>query len=334
MPGYVQHWKVTNGNITNPANLPIDNTGSGSAYAPPGNRLIAAITVRRGGDVFTAPSNWTEIYAWSDTTFAGAVYERIATGDANDDFDIAYTDAGESSTLVMEFDVGGTTGAALDFAVDTSESTNTSATSVGDGAVGDPGVTPQWLEVAILSLYDIDFWTSDNISAGISYTSGFTNVVYNSAEIALNPLTAMASRVDGGGSSTCVWSTTETGGRAVAGIVLVKITPSGEFPSGYYPERSYTIERDNNVIVDYLDSGAPRQRVISVSQFVTINIEFKYLSLTQKNTLKDWLSTNKGAVVTWTIDGINYSGYIIGSHSEVMLSNTYNVRITYRAQEV
>ena len=106
------------------------------------------------------------------------------------------------------------------------------------------------------------------------------------------------------------------------------------FPSGYNLERSSTFTHDNNVKVDLMDDGEPRQREMGADAFVSIACEFKYLTLTEKDTLKSFLTTNRAATITWTIDSLDYSGVFVGGHRESMTGALYNLSFTYRAKEV
>jgi len=106
------------------------------------------------------------------------------------------------------------------------------------------------------------------------------------------------------------------------------------FPSGYNLERSSAFTHANNVRVDMMDDGEIRQREMGADSFVTIGCEFKYLSLSEKNTLKSFLITNRAETITWTIDSIDYSGVFVGGHKETMTGPLYNLSFTYRAKEV
>jgi len=106
------------------------------------------------------------------------------------------------------------------------------------------------------------------------------------------------------------------------------------FPAGYDLERSSQFSFDANTAVDVMSDGSTRVRSMGATQYVTIRCEFRYLTLTEKNTLTAFLLTNKATVITWTIDGTDYSGYVMGRHTETMSGNRYTVRFTYRAEEV
>lgn len=106
------------------------------------------------------------------------------------------------------------------------------------------------------------------------------------------------------------------------------------FPTGYNLSRDSVFTRDTNVLVDYLDDGEPRQRQLGADTFVSIRCRLPYLTLSQKNTLKSFLITNRAETITWTIDSINYSGVFVGDHVETMTGNLYSIEFVYRAKEV
>lgn len=106
------------------------------------------------------------------------------------------------------------------------------------------------------------------------------------------------------------------------------------FPSGYNLERSSVFKHDSNADVDIMDDGSFRQRLYGVTTYVEIDCRFKYLSLSDKNTLKSFLVGARDDTVTWTIDSIDYSVVIMAGHRESMTGALYNIQFTYRAEEV
>ena len=106
------------------------------------------------------------------------------------------------------------------------------------------------------------------------------------------------------------------------------------FPTGYNLSRDSVVTRDSNVHVDFLDDGEARQRQLGADAFVTIRCKLPYLTLSQKNTLKSFLLTNRAETITWTIDSIDYSGVFVGDHTETMTGNLYTLEFVYRAREV
>lgn len=106
------------------------------------------------------------------------------------------------------------------------------------------------------------------------------------------------------------------------------------FPTGHNLERSTTFTRDSNIQADILADGETRLRDLGPDTFVTIACKFLYLSLADKNTLKNFLITNRTETITWTIDGIDYSGVFVGDHTETMKGPRYSLSFQYRAKEV
>ena len=99
-------------------------------------------------------------------------------------------------------------------------------------------------------------------------------------------------------------------------------------------DRASTFTHLSMVETDVMDDGSTRQRVMSAGEYVVIDCRFKYLTLTNKNTIKAFLSTNRANAFAWTIDGIDYSGVVDGGHKESMTGPLYNLSFKYYAREV
>lgn len=99
-------------------------------------------------------------------------------------------------------------------------------------------------------------------------------------------------------------------------------------------ERSSPFENDNNVKTDMLDDGEPRQRVLGTDVYDDIRCHFKSLPAADYATLRTFLITNRTEEVTWTIDGVNYSGRLKGRIRKHMVGPLFNVSFTYYAKEV
>jgi hypothetical protein len=106
------------------------------------------------------------------------------------------------------------------------------------------------------------------------------------------------------------------------------------FPAGYNLERDSTFENVSNVTVDIMSDGTPRQRTTSATPYTSIACKFAYLTATDKQTLVTFLTTNAANTITWTIDGVNYSGVFMGNMSITMTGPLYNVTFTYYATTV
>ena len=93
---YVATWNnAIGGNV-----LELTVTVSGAIA---GNLLVAGISVRVGGDVFTTPSGWTELKTHSTGLNGYATYYRIATGTTSDDFISSWTNDGRPGARVNEY---------------------------------------------------------------------------------------------------------------------------------------------------------------------------------------------------------------------------------------
>jgi len=93
-----------------------------------------------------------------------------------------------------------------------------------------------------------------------------------------------------------------------------------------HDKRIQTVTGDDGTSVQ-LDYG---------DHWVTVSARFNNLSSTDFSTLSTFLSANRFNVITWTIDSIDYSGYLIGDWRETIVdeSNAYTVEFVYLAEEV
>jgi hypothetical protein len=106
------------------------------------------------------------------------------------------------------------------------------------------------------------------------------------------------------------------------------------FISGYNLSRSSTFSHKPSTAVDIMSDGTPRTRTMTPEDFVTVSCLFEYLTSTESSTLRTWLLTNAANTITWTIDGINYSGVIVGGHSATMTGPLFSISFDYYAQIV
>ena len=104
------------------------------------------------------------------------------------------------------------------------------------------------------------------------------------------------------------------------------------FPSGYNLSRSSTFRHSAAAAVDIMSDGTPRSRTLTTGRFVTVSCLFEYLTADETTYLVSWLTTNEGNTVTWTIDGVNYSGMIIGGQQRTMTGPLFSVSFEYYAQ--
>jgi len=106
------------------------------------------------------------------------------------------------------------------------------------------------------------------------------------------------------------------------------------FPSGFNLERESTFSNNSNVVVDFMSDGTPRQRTLGTTPYTTIACKFDYLAAADKETLVTFLDTNAANTITWTIDGIDYSGVFLPGYNVSMTGPLYNVSFSYYAAVV
>ena len=106
------------------------------------------------------------------------------------------------------------------------------------------------------------------------------------------------------------------------------------FPAGFNLDRDSTFDNSSNVAVDIMSDGTPRQRVLGTVPYVTIRCKFAYLFATDKATLVSFLDDNAANTITWTIDGVNYSGVFMPGYTVTMTGPLYNVSFEYYARAV
>jgi hypothetical protein len=106
------------------------------------------------------------------------------------------------------------------------------------------------------------------------------------------------------------------------------------FPSGYNLSRSSTFRHHPAAAVDVMSDGTPRARTLTTGRFVTVSCLFEYLTLTEMQILLLFLLVNEGNTVTWTIDGISYSGMVTNGQQRTMTGPLFSVTFEYYAQIV
>ena len=111
-----------------------------------GNLIIGAVSIDKSSGAITPPTGWTEIFESVSASVSTWVGWRIATGDANDDFDISWTTASDNSDAhVGEWDSQSAT-PKLDPDTNTafSETASTGQT-VGLGSATTSGLLAAWV---------------------------------------------------------------------------------------------------------------------------------------------------------------------------------------------
>lgn len=106
------------------------------------------------------------------------------------------------------------------------------------------------------------------------------------------------------------------------------------FPSGFNLERSSSFRHSPTDEVDFMSDGSPRSRTVTSRSWVTIACQFQYLSATDKTTLESFILANSANTITWTIDGVDYSGRIVGGHTKSMTGPLFNIAFNYYAESV
>lgn len=104
------------------------------------------------------------------------------------------------------------------------------------------------------------------------------------------------------------------------------------FPASYNLSRSTRITDDLNTTSDIMDDGTEHVRVLGATDYTVIDARLEYLTSTQMTTITTFLKTNRAEEITWTIDGIDYIGRVVGGVSRSMVGNLFNVDFRYRAR--
>jgi hypothetical protein len=106
------------------------------------------------------------------------------------------------------------------------------------------------------------------------------------------------------------------------------------FPSGYNLARDSGFRNASTEQFDVMSDGAPRSRRVTSKRYVSIACRFGALYRAEKDALELFIVTNAANTITWTIDGINYSGRIIGDHSTTMSGILFNLSFDFYGEIV
>jgi len=104
--------------------------------------------------------------------------------------------------------------------------------------------------------------------------------------------------------------------------------------SNYFITRDSGFEWAGLTNVTVMDDNTPRLQQVATSDWVTIGCQFTMLTLAEKNTLVAFIQANAMNTITWTIDGVNYSGVFKKGHRESMSGPRYNISLDYYAKKV
>ena len=107
------------------------------------------------------------------------------------------------------------------------------------------------------------------------------------------------------------------------------------FPSGYFVEHATRLEIDLGVEPGRLYDGTPLSQQRSDVEWHTFDVGIGALDLSDYNTLRNFIRDNKfEPEVTWTIDGIDYSGEIQGPVRLSFQGAKYRIAFRYKAKVV
>lgn len=98
--------------------------------------------------------------------------------------------------------------------------------------------------------------------------------------------------------------------------------------------RSSAFSQETYSRLDIMDDGTQHPMILGDSVRSTLRCTFKNLSATDFSTLRTFYNTNRAETVTWTIDGVDYSGNFSGGWRHSKEGNTFNASFNYRAVEV
>jgi hypothetical protein len=104
------------------------------------------------------------------------------------------------------------------------------------------------------------------------------------------------------------------------------------FPSGYVPQRDITITDNFGMRWTEMDDGSLRGIEVSTVAYTDIPVRLDALTQAETLALLDFFKTYKATEVTWTLDGIDYIGYIRGPVSRTMTGNWFSVSFVYYAK--
>lgn len=98
--------------------------------------------------------------------------------------------------------------------------------------------------------------------------------------------------------------------------------------------RDTPIAVDQGIESDIVAGGESRERVLTADSWALIPCRFPVLTSSEKDTLVTFLTTNKLNDITWTIDGIDFSGKLWRGRyeSQRVGASYYSVFFEYRAK--
>jgi len=112
------------------------------------------------------------------------------------------------------------------------------------------------------------------------------------------------------------------------------------FPVSTYPlEEATRMEDDDPVMLDVLDDGEMRMRVLGNSSFHRVRLAFTPMTPQQKDTFATYIRTNRATEFDLTTDStspaILYRGYIVPSSTRYNPDNGYyRVTMDFRGKVV
>lgn len=107
------------------------------------------------------------------------------------------------------------------------------------------------------------------------------------------------------------------------------------FPAGFYIERASKTEINLGVLNEQLYDGTPLSQQRSNTEWHSFDCAIGALTKAEYQTIYNFIRDNKMTPdVTWTIDGIDYSGQLRGPVRRSFQGSRYRIAFRYYAQEV
>jgi len=100
----------------------------------------------------------------------------------------------------------------------------------------------------------------------------------------------------------------------------------------YPPSISSTVEPDHGITLDYADGGTLHRRGLYAAQHYVVTLNWDLLALAQRDYLEDFILRYRLETVTFSLDGHDYTGELIGGPVRRWVDGTlYGLTAQYRA---
>jgi hypothetical protein len=103
------------------------------------------------------------------------------------------------------------------------------------------------------------------------------------------------------------------------------------FPAGYNLSRDSQIDEIINGRLLEMSDGSVHAQILG-DDYVVIAVTLEYQTRAEMQAIYAFLKTNRYEKITWTIDGIDYIGRVLGSIRRGMTGNLYTINFTYRGE--